>query len=101
MTRQDYEAVLVPAVEAALKTNEKVRLYYETAADFGGIEAGAVLEETKVGLDHLGRWERIVLVSDVEWIRVAVEVFGFLLPGRLRVFKSSDAAAARAWISAA
>lgn len=101
VTQQDYEAVLVPAVEATLKTHEKVRLYYETAADFTGIEAGAVLEDTKVGLDHLGRWERFALVSDVEWIRIAAKAFGFLLPGRLRVFERAEAEAARAWISEA
>ena len=27
VTRRDYETVLVPAVEAALRTNAKVRLY--------------------------------------------------------------------------
>lgn len=101
VTREDYETVLVPAVEATLKTHEKVRLYYETAADFTGIEAGAVLEDAKVGLDHLGRWERIALVSDVDWIRIAVKAFGFVLPGRVRVFERSEAATARAWISEA
>ena len=101
VSRQDYETVLVPAVEATLKVHEKVRLYYETAADFTGIEAGAVLEDTKVGLEHLGRWERIALVSDVEWIRIAVRAFGFLLPARLRVFEQGEATAARAWIGEA
>lgn len=98
VTRRDYEADLVPAVEATLKTPGKVRLYYETAADFTGIEAGAVLEDVKVGLDHLGRWERIALVSDVEWIRIAARTFGFLFPGRLRVFGQGEAPEARAWI---
>jgi hypothetical protein len=31
VTKQDYEAVLVPVVVDALKKHDKVRLYYETA----------------------------------------------------------------------
>ena len=101
VTRRDYESVLVPAVEAALKGRDKVRLYYETGPDFTGIEAGAVLEDIKVGIEHLGRWERLALVSDVEWIRTTVRAFGFLLPGHLKVFRLGEAAAARAWVAEA
>src|ERR1039458_5974084 len=85
-TRQDYEAILIPAVEAALKAHERVRLYYEVGLDFTGIETGAILEDIKVGVEHLNRWERLTLVSDVEWIRNTAAIFGFLLPGHLRVF---------------
>jgi hypothetical protein len=58
-------------------------------------------EVAQVGLDHLGRCERIAVVSDVKWIRIAVKAFGFLLPGRLWVFERGDATAARAWIGEA
>ena len=44
VTRRDYDAVLVPAVEKALKTHEKVRLYYEIGADFIGIDPAAAWE---------------------------------------------------------
>ena len=54
VAKADYDDVLVPAVREALKNNEKERLYYETAADFGGIDPGAVhpelLPEDKVAL---------------------------------------------------
>ena len=100
VTRQDYDTVLIPAVEAAIKDHGKLRLYYEIAADFSGIEAGAVLEDAKVGLEHLGRWERVALVSDVEWMRTTVKAFGFLLPGHLKVFHRAEVAEARAWITA-
>ena len=50
-------------------SDEKVRLYYETAADFSAIEPGAMWEDFKVGMEHLTRWERIAVVTDVEWIK--------------------------------
>ena len=33
ITKNDYDTVLVPAVEKALKSHDKVRFYYEAGAD--------------------------------------------------------------------
>ena len=99
VSREDYETVLVPAVEEALRFHDRIRLYDEVAADFAGIEPGAVMEDMKVGVEHLSRWDRLALVSDVEWIRDMVRAFGFLLPGCLRVFHLTEATEARNWIN--
>lgn len=99
--RQDYEKVLVPRMNEALAGHEKVRIYYEIGPSFSGFEAGAIWEDTKVGLGHLSRYERMALVTDVAWIRLAVGAFRFLMPGRLRLFGTSQANEARAWIKAA
>ena len=53
VTKANYDSVLVPAVEKALEKHQKVRLYYETAADFAGIDPGAMWEDFKVGMEHL------------------------------------------------
>ena len=66
VTKADYDTVLVPAVIQTLKTRNKVRLYYETSGDFTGIDPGAMWEDFKVGMEHLSRWERIAVVTDVE-----------------------------------
>lgn len=100
VTKQDYEAILIPAVEKALAQHDKVRLYYETASDFAGIDPGAVWEDTKVGVSHLSRWERFAVVTDVEWIRHTMKFFSFLVPGELRIFSTTAAAEAREWIAA-
>ncbi len=101
VTRRDYEAVLVPAVETALERHDKVRLYYLIGSDFAGFDPGAVWQDFKVGIEHLLRWERIAVVTDVGWIRHSIVAFGFLIPGDVRVFPTSDASGARDWIVAA
>jgi SpoIIAA-like len=100
VTKAEYDAVLVPAINKALDEHDEVRLYYETADDFSGIDAGAVWEDVKIGLEHFRRWERIAVVTDVEWIRNTMLVFRFLLPGETKVFPASAAAQARTWIAA-
>ena len=98
VTKKDYETVLIPRVERALAAHERIRLYYEIGSDFESIDPGAMWEDTKVGMSHLNRWERFAVVSDIEWIRHAVQIFGFLMPGEFRVFSASQAASAKAWI---
>ena len=100
VTKADYDSVLIPAVMAALVSQNKVRLYYETAGDFAGVDLGAVWEDLKVGIDYLSHWERIGVVTDVEWIRQTMRLFGFLMPGAMKAFPPSEADKARAWITA-
>jgi hypothetical protein len=92
-------AMLVPAVVQALKTHDKVRLYYETASDFVGIDPGAMWEDFKVGMEHLTRWERVAVVTDVEWIKQTMRFFSFLMPGTMKLFPTSEATQAREWIA--
>ena len=98
VTKADYDAVLVPVIMNALKKHDMIRLYYETAADFDGIEPGAIWEDFKVGMEHLTRWERVAVVTDVDWIKQTMRLFSFLMPGTMKFFSTSAAAQARAWI---
>jgi SpoIIAA-like len=100
VTRADYEKVLVPAVEQALKAHDKVRLYYQIGTDFAGIDPGAVMQDMKVGLEHWRRWERIAVVTDVEWIKLTMKTFSFLMPGEMKTFATAEAAQARDWVTA-
>jgi hypothetical protein len=99
ITRSDYEQSLIPAVEAALKEHKKVRLLYRAGSEFQGIEPSAVLEDVKVGFSHLSRWERVAVVTDIEWIRLAIRAFSFMIPGTVKFFRLSDESDARRWIS--
>jgi SpoIIAA-like len=99
VTKADYETILIPDIENRLAHHDKVRIYYETAADFAGVDPGAVWEDTKVGFAHWFRWERLAVVTDVEWIKQTMKFFGFLMPGELRAFPSAEADHAREWIA--
>jgi hypothetical protein len=100
ITRRDYETVLVPAVEAALGQHEKVRLYYQIAPDFSHIEPGVSLD-FRVGIDHLLRWDRIAIVTNLDWVRETLRAFGFLMPGAVEIFTLEEAESARQWVLAA
>jgi hypothetical protein len=100
VTKSEYDSVLTPTVVKALETSKKIRVYYETSADFEGIEAGAVWEDFRLGAEHLPQWERFAIVTDVGWIPQTMRLFSFLMPGVMRFYSTSDAAKARDWIVA-
>jgi hypothetical protein len=100
VTAKDYESVIIPAVEALFSRRSKVRFLYHLGAEFSGFEAAAVWDDTKLGLKHLGGWEKMAVVSDVEWIRAAIKVFGLAIPGHVRVFHDRELSDAMRWIAA-
>ena len=100
VSKDDYETVLIPRVDAALKKHEKIRFYYQLGAEFSGIEAAAAWEDLKLGVEHLANWERIAIVTDCKWIDYAVRALRFLIPADVRVYANADAEAARRWITA-
>lgn len=100
VTGEDYENVLIPAVEAGLERHSHLNLLYHLGPDFDSFDAGAVWNDAKVGLTHLTAWKRVAVVTDVHWIRGAARAFGFVMPCHVRVFEESGLEQARDWVSA-
>jgi hypothetical protein len=99
VTAEDYESVIIPAVEALFSRQSKVRLLYHLGPDFSGVEAAAMWDDAKIGLKHISGWERVAVVSDVEWVRAGVNVFGLVIPGHIRVFHNSEYSEAKRWLT--
>lgn len=99
VTKADYDSVVVPAVQKVLQKHEKARVYYEIDEGFTGFEPSAMWEDLKVGLGNLTRWDRIAVVTDIEWIKTTMGFFAFLMPAPTRLFPRAEAAHARTWIS--
>jgi len=98
ITKDDYETVLIPEIEAKLRKHDKVKCYYQLGPEMSSFDPGAAWEDAKIGIEHLQRWDRVAVVTDVEWIRLATNAFRFLMPGKVRVFDISQAADAKHWL---
>jgi len=98
VTGEDYESVIIPAIDAKVKEHGKIRLLYHLGPEFTGFDASAMWEDTTTGFRHFTDFEKIAFVSDVDWINHLVSAFGFLMPCPVKVFKSSRLAEASEWI---
>jgi hypothetical protein len=101
VTRADYETVLLPTIGKTFERYDKIRVYYELGPAFLSIESGAVWEDFKVGVGHWRHWDRVAVVTDVDWIRRAASAFAFLMPTPVRTFSVAQESEARRWIAAA
>lgn len=98
ITKEDYEHVLRPVVGQALVDHQKVRLYVRIDPDFAGVEPGAVWEDFKLGLKQLFCWDRIAVVTDVEWIRQTFICISYVIPCAVKVFRLDEVSKANAWV---
>ena len=94
---EDYQNVLLPAVDAAIEEHGKVRLVYVLGPEFDEYEGEAVWEDLKLGARHPASFERIAIVTDAGWAGPAIKVFSVLLPGRARAFPLAELEAAKLW----
>ena len=99
VTAEDYESVAMPAIEQARAGGEKVRLLYVLGEGFGGYTAGAMWDDTKLGLAHPFSWEKIAVVTDEGTLRTMVKGFGWLIPGEVRLFSVAELEDAKGWVS--
>jgi hypothetical protein len=94
---EDYQNVVVPAVEAAIAEHGKVRLVYVLGPEFDEYEGEAAWEDLKLGVRHPASFERIAIVTDARWAGAATRIFSVLWPGQVRAFPLADLEAAKRW----
>jgi hypothetical protein len=95
----DYRDVLMPAVQAVWDRGEEVRivLVFER---WDGLSAGAAWEDLKLGMEHITKWKRIALVTDLDWMITVTSLFGWMTPGELKRFPVAERDQAVAWAAA-
>ena len=98
--KDDYENVVVPAIESAIAEHGKVRLVYVLGPQFDEYEGGAVWEDLKLGIRHPASYERIAVVTDAPWAGHAIKLFSVLWPGQARAFRLAQLQAAKEWAAA-
>jgi hypothetical protein len=98
--KSDYTTVLEPAVEQMVKEYGELRAAIVVGAEFDGLTASAFWEDIKFGVEHLSKWKRCAVVSDHDWIRHGVSIFGWMMPGEVKVFAENELAEAIAWAAA-
>ncbi|HET9162948.1 MAG TPA: STAS/SEC14 domain-containing protein [Solirubrobacterales bacterium] len=101
LSKEDYRAVLEPALDEAIESGE-LRLVFRLT-DFDGLEANAWIEDVKTGLGALVRdhsaWRRFALVTDVEWVAKAFRLFTWMTPGEVKIFDLGGLEEAKTWVA--
>jgi len=99
VTGEDYNNVLIPAIEDKIRKYGKIRILYHLDKELEWFTLNAILEDAKVGIRNLAAFERIAVVSDVDWMNSAVQMFKFIVPFPVKNYKNEELPEAKAWIS--
>lgn len=99
VTGADYDEVLTPALDEAMQAFDGIRIYMQVGPDFDGYSPEAAWDDTRLGLRHWRGFDRIVVVSDVAWVRSAITSMSFLMPCPVSVFELDRADDAKRWLS--
>lgn len=99
ITAADYTEVLSPVVDATLARGEEIRIVLEFP-EWTGMTAGAMWEDMKLGVERFTKWKRIALVTDIDWMRHATNLFGWMMPGDVKTFTLAERDDAIAWAAA-
>jgi hypothetical protein len=100
VTREDYEQVVLPELEAARRDGRRIRLLYHLGPAVTGFAPGAAWEDFRVGIRYLRLFERCAVVSDIAWVRAAARGAAALMPCPARVFDDAAYAQAVEWLTA-
>lgn len=99
ITTADYENVILPRVDEVAKSG-KVRFLLVLETSIGNFSLGAVWNDVKVGLKHLGIWHKSAIVSDEQKARTLTDTAGQLIPGEVRSFSLAELEEAKQWVAA-
>jgi SpoIIAA-like len=101
LTRDDYRNVLEPALKQAIDSGEARVLF--VLPDFDGLEPGAWIDDVKTGLGvefaHRGAWKRLAVVTGVDWVGKAMQLFAWAMPGELAVYGMDELEEATSWVA--
>ena len=103
LTDDDYRDVWLPKLEEILEAQGAIRILMHMDDDYRGWTAGAMWEDAKFGLKHIGsvmkgEVEKVALVGGSDWAMKSVELFGYVVPGEIEKFASTELDDAWRWI---
>ena len=86
VTRQDFNAVVMPAVDALANQTDKINYLLWLDTDISKFEAGAWMKDALMGLKHLFKWNRVAIVTDQKGVEKFTDVFSYVVPGNYKGF---------------
>ena len=99
VTKDDYEKVLLPAVDSFSKNNKKINFLLLLDTDVSNYSFGAWVDDILLGLKHFSHWHKVAIVSHSNAIKKITDIFGHLVPGEYKGFITEDLGNAINWLA--
>ena len=95
----DWAQAVEPVLRDEIAQGRKVRLLYLLGPEAREVEGDAMTADTGFRARHATSFDRVVVVSDEDWVRPALRALSVLLPGKAKGFRVHELAAAKTWLA--
>jgi hypothetical protein len=95
----DWAQAVEPVLRDEIAQGRKVRMLYLLGPEAREVEGDAMTADTGFRARHATSFDRVVVVSDEDWVRPALRALSVLLPGKARGFRVHELAAAKTWLA--
>lgn len=100
LTAKDYQDIFLPLLEEKVAAHGSVRCLLYLDHNFIGWDAGALWEDTKLGLKHRQDFTRLAVVGGAAWVDWAVSLGELFIAGEAQHFSENQFLQALHWIDA-
>ena len=98
VSKDDYQTTFEPILDDARREGRRLRFALELGSEFEGMTPAAAWEDIKVGLRSTRLFDGCAVVTDLNWVRDAVSLVGFMMPCPVKIFGNAERSDAIAWL---
>jgi len=98
VTGNDYRAVVTPAADAKRATHDTLRLLLHVPPEFKKFTTTALWDDAQIGLYRLRGFERVAVVTDIDWLKTLASGIHRSGSVEVRIFAHAELDEARDWI---
>jgi hypothetical protein len=100
VNKEEYEKVVMHRVDEVAASYGKINFLVRLETDMDNYSLAAFLDYLKVSFEHFTKWNRMAIVSDEAWLRLAYNALSPLVPGKIKGYPLREYEAAKRWVSA-
>ena len=102
LQKDDYRDLLVPGLQTLLDEHGAIRCVFVFGDAYQGLTVGGSVEDSRLYFSELmhrdlSKWRRCAVVTSFDWLRHAITVFRFMMPGEVQCFELSEVRLAVDW----
>lgn len=99
ITENDFTETIMPKVKALIEKTGTLNYLLILETSLKNFTIGAWMKDAMMGIKHLTKWNKAVIVSDEASIRKFTNIFSYFIPGEFKGFEHKDLQQAIDWVS--
>jgi hypothetical protein len=99
VSHDDYQNVVIPHLERLKREGRRVRLLFHLGQMFERFTPAGALSDARVGVSYMGLFERVAIVTDVDWASRLSGLFADLVPWPIKIYRNEAFDDAVRWLA--